>query len=327
MLKQMTLSILMLLLLAGCRQATKTPSVEPLVKEKKDGNVAVRLVVENPDVTLDDDIVLRVEVECPEGVNVELPDIKEDQFDAFVTNDSKPMEKKLTAQGTMLFSRVYGLEPLNEGEATIDSFKIMVKENGETREIETPEISLKIKPGEDLGEGLAEDELELMAIRSPWRKGWILWSAGGVAVLAIASLLIWRRRRREKMVAEIRKSPLEVALSALEQLEKDDLVAKGELKEYYGRVSSILREYVEGRYGLQAPERTTEEFMEDLRRDSGTLSKEQKSLLEKFLMHCDLVKFAKFEPSADEVRATFESCKDFVVAAGDKTPVDENNKI
>ena len=139
-----------------------------------------------------------------------------------------------------------------------------------------------------------------------------------MAVLAIASLLIWRRCRREKMVAEIRKSPLEVALSALEQLEKDDLVAKGELKEYYGRVSSILREYVEGRYGLQAPERTTEEFMEDLRRDSGTLSKEQKSLLEKFLMHCDLVKFAKFEPSADEVRATFESCKDFVVAAGDK---------
>ena len=318
MLKQMILSILMLLLLAGCRQATKTPSVEPLVKEKKDGNVMVRLIVENPDVTLDDDIVLRVEVECPEGVNVEFPDLKHDVFEAFELDASKPMEKKLTAQGTMLFSRVYGLEPLNEGEATIDSFKILIKENEKTREIETPEIALTIKPGEELGEGLAEDELELMAIRSPWQKGWILWSAGGVAVLAIASLLIWRRRRREKMVAEIRKSPLEVALSALEQLEKDDLVAKGELKEYYGRVSSILREYVEGRYGLQAPERTTEEFMEDLRRDSGTLSKEQKSLLEKFLMHCDLVKFAKFEPSADEVRATFESCKDFVVAAGDK---------
>lgn len=320
MLKRMTLSILMLLLLAGCRQATKAPSVEPLVKEKTDGNVTVRLIVENPDVTLDDDVILRVEAECPEGVNVELPDIKEDQFDAFVADASKSMEKKLTAQGTMLFSRVYGLEPLEEGEAKIDSFIIKVTENGETREIETSEMSLKIKPGEELGEGLAEDELELMAVRSPWQKGWILWTAGGVVALAIVSLLIWCRRRHEKAVAEERKSPLETALAALEQLEKDDLVAKGELKEYYGRVSSILREYVEGRYGLQAPERTTEEFMEDLRRDSGTLSKEQKSLLEKFLMHCDLVKFAKFEPSADEVRATFESCKDFVVAAGDKPP-------
>ncbi|MBR5026865.1 MAG: hypothetical protein IKX48_17505 [Victivallales bacterium] len=327
MLKQLTLSILMLLLLAGCRQATKTPSVEPLVKEKKDGDVTVRLIVENPDVTLDDDVVLRVEAECPEGVNVELPDLKHDVFDAFELDASKIMDKKLTAQGTMLFRRVYGLEPLNEGEATVDPFIIKVMENGETREIETPEISLKIKPGEELGEGLAEDELELMAIRSPWQKGWILWSAGGAVALAIASLLIWRQRRREKAVAEERKSPLETALAALEQLEKDDLVAKGELKEYYGRVSSILREYVEGRYGLQAPERTTEEFMEDLRRDSGTLSKDQKSLLEKFLMHCDLVKFAKFEPSADEVRATFESCKDFVVAAGDKPPEDENSKI
>ena len=323
MLKKSILSILMLLLLAGCRQATKAPSAEPLVKEKADGNVTVRLIVENPDVTLDDDVVLRVEAECPEGINVELPDLKHDVFDAFELDALKIMEKKLTAQGTMLFSRVYGLEPLNEGEAKIDSFIIKVTENGETRDIDTPELMLDIKPGEDLGEGLAEDELELMAVRSPWQKGWILWSAGGVVALVIASLLVWRLRRREKAVAEVRKSPLETALAALEQLEKDDLVAKGELKEYYGRVSSILREYVEGRYGLQAPERTTEEFMEDLRRDSGTLSKEQKSLLEKFLMHCDLVKFAKFEPSVDEVRATFESCKDFVVAAGDKPEVSD----
>lgn len=319
MLKQTILSILMLLLLAGCRQSSKTTVVEPLVKEMKDGNVTVRLIVENPNVTLDDDVVLRVEVECPEGVNVELPDIKEDQFDAFVADDSKSMEKKLTAQGTMLFSRVYGLEPLKEGEATIDSFIIKVTENGETREIETSPMSLDIKPGEELGEGLADDELELMAIRSPWRKGWLPWSVGGVAAVVAFGLFMWRRRRHEKAVEEVRKSPLETALAALEQLEKDDLVAKGELKEYYGRVSSILREYVEGRYGLQAPERTTEEFMEDLRRNSGTLTKDQKSLLEKFLMHCDLVKFAKFEPSADEVRATFESCKEFVVSSGDKT--------
>ncbi len=293
--------------------------VKPLVKETTDGSLTVRLIVENPDVTLDDDVMLRVEAECPEGVNVELPDLKHDVFDAFELDATKITEKKLTAQGTMLFSRVYGLEPLNEGEATIDPFNIKVMEDGKEREIETPELTLTIKEGEKLGEGLADDELELMAVRSPWQKGWILWSAGGVVALAIASLLVWRLRRREKAVAEVRKSPLETALAALEQLEKDDLVAKGELKEYYGRVSSILREYVEGRYGLQAPERTTEEFMEDLRRDSGTLTKDQKSLLEKFLMHCDLVKFAKFEPSADEVRATFESCKEFVVSSGDKT--------
>jgi hypothetical protein len=319
MLKQMTLSILMLLLLAGCRQATKAPSVEPLVKEKKDGNVTVRLIVENPDMTLDDDVILHVEAECPEGVNVELPDLKHDVFDAFELDASKTMEKKLTAQGTMLFSRVYGLEPLNDGNATIDPFIIKVMENGETREIETEELTLTIKEGEKFEEGkLADDELELMAIRSPWQKGWLPWSIGGAAAIAVIGWIIWRRRRREKAVEEKSKSPLETALAALDQLEKDNLVAKGELKEYYGRVSSILREYVEGRYGLQAPERTTEEFMEDLRRDSGTLTKDQKSLLEKFLMHCDLVKFAKFEPSADEVRATFESCKEFVVAAGDK---------
>ena len=185
MLKKSILSILILFLLAGCRQAEKAPVAEPLTKEWKNGSATFRLIVENPDVTLDDDVTLRVEAECPEGVNVEFPDLKHDEFDAFELDASKITEKKLTAQGTMLFSRVYGLEPLEKGEAKIDSFIIKVTENGETREIDTPELTLDIKPGEDLGEGLAEDELELMAIRSPWQKGWILWSAGGATVLAV----------------------------------------------------------------------------------------------------------------------------------------------
>ncbi|MCR4575770.1 MAG: hypothetical protein K5787_18580 [Lentisphaeria bacterium] len=319
MLNRMLLFLSMMLLLAGCHKESKPEAAQPLTEEWKDGSVTLRLIVENPDVTIDDDVVLRVEVEGAEGIDVVFPDLKADVFEAFEVDSAKSSERRLTAQGTMLFSRVYGLEPLNEGEAKIDSFNIQVTENSETREIETEELTLTIKKGEDLGEGLAEDELELMAIRSPWQKGWILWSAGCAMVLAVViGLLIRRRRRREQVVAEIRKSPLETALAALEQLEKDDLIAKGEMKEYYGRVSSILREYVEGRYGLQAPERTTEEFMEDLRHDSGLLSQDQKSLLEKFLMHCDLVKFAKFEPSADEIRATFESCRDFIVSSGDK---------
>ena len=145
MLKQTILSILMLLLLAGCRQSSKTTAVEPLLREKTDGSMTIRLIVENPDVTLDDDVVLRVEAECPEGVSVELPFLKHDVFDKFEVDSSKSMERKLTAQGTMLYSRVYGLEPLEKGEATIDPFIIKVTENSEPREIETEELTLTIK--------------------------------------------------------------------------------------------------------------------------------------------------------------------------------------
>ncbi|MBR6058690.1 MAG: hypothetical protein IKP58_11030 [Victivallales bacterium] len=319
MLNRMLLFLSMMLLLAGCHKESKPEAAQPLTEEWKDGSVTLRLIVENPDVTIDDDVVLRVEVEGTEGIDVVFPDLKADVFEAFEVDSAKSSERKLTAQGTMLFSRSYILEPLDSGSCKITPFEIDVKDGDETRNVETKELAIDVKPSVDGGDGkLHDDELVPMDVRPPWRKGWLAWCVGGMAAVAAIVLIIWCCRRREKVVEEKRKSPLETALAALEQLEKDDLIAKGELKEYYGRVSSILREYVEGRYGLQAPERTTEEFMEDLRHDSGLLSQDQKSLLEKFLMHCDLVKFAKFEPSADEIRVTFESCRDFIVSSGDK---------
>ena len=38
-----------------------------------------------------------------------------------------------------------------------------------------------------------------------------------------------------------------------------------------------------------------------------------KQLLKKFLEHCDLVKFAEHHPSNDDIQATFDACKHFIV--------------
>ena len=39
----------------------------------------------------------------------------------------------------------------------------------------------------------------------------------------------------------------------------------GRIKEFYQRISDILRHYIENRFGLHAPERTTEEFLVELK--------------------------------------------------------------
>ena len=39
---------------------------------------------------------------------------------------------------------------------------------------------------------------------------------------------------------------------------------KGRIKEFYERISNILRHYIEHRFDLHAPERTTEEFLYEL---------------------------------------------------------------
>ena len=63
-----------------------------------------------------------------------------------------------------------------------------------------------------------------------------------------------------------------------------------------------FREYMEQRFHLRAERQTTAEFMADLERGSGNLSREHRDFLRNFLTAADMVKFARV--SAD--RSLFE---------------------
>ena len=109
----------------------------------------------------------------------------------------------------------------------------------------------------------------------------------------------------------ITRAAHEIAYAALEELLAENLVAKGEMKTFYLRLSNILRHYIENRFDLSAPEQTTEEFLDDLRtRDA--LIPLHKELLKKFLQHCDMVKFARHQPTNEEIQQIFDACKQFI---------------
>ncbi|HKX60950.1 MAG TPA: hypothetical protein VJS65_03885, partial [Verrucomicrobiae bacterium] len=71
-------------------------------------------------------------------------------------------------------------------------------------------------------------------------------------------------------------------------------------------VSNTLRLYLEERFHLHAPERTTEEFLVELQ-GSAALNPEQKRSLQSFLQSCDLVKFARLEPTESALRDLHDS--------------------
>jgi hypothetical protein len=66
-------------------------------------------------------------------------------------------------------------------------------------------------------------------------------------------------------------------------------------------VSDTLRVYLEERFDCHAPDRTTEEFLFELQ-DAPWLTPDQKQSLGEFLENCDLVKFARFEPTESALR-------------------------
>jgi len=84
-----------------------------------------------------------------------------------------------------------------------------------------------------------------------------------------------------------------------------------EAEQFCMEVSKIIRVYLEERFNLHAPDRTTEEFLLELQ-SSQRLAGEHKQLLADFLGECDMVKFAKAEPPEQELRNLHEAASRLV---------------
>jgi hypothetical protein len=132
-------------------------------------------------------------------------------------------------------------------------------------------------------------------IPSGWE--WLLWTLGALALAAlIAGLLIWLKRRRENRPLP---PPIPPHVRALERLQEAlGLLAQPE--PFVVAVSNTLRLYLEERFEFRAPERTTEEFLNELHINPLLLPRQKQSLSD-FLERCDLVKFARYEPGEPEL--------------------------
>ena len=133
-----------------------------------------------------------------------------------------------------------------------------------------------------------------------------------------AALAFWLWKRRRPTIATETVAPLsayEVAIQALRQLLDENLMGRGEVEAFYTRLSDIVRHYLEGRFGLRAPERTTEEFLYEVSRDNA-LTPEHQELLGVFLQEADLVKFARFRPGLADMKRAFDAAEEFVRETG-----------
>jgi hypothetical protein len=121
--------------------------------------------------------------------------------------------------------------------------------------------------------------------------------AAGAIILALATILIVRKMR-ERAAPHVRVVPLhERARLRLEQALRliDDPYW------FCSEVSDAIRAYLEDRFAFHAPERTTEEFLQELQA-TPLLTPQQKQSLGAFLNQCDLVKFARHIPTETALR-------------------------
>ena len=127
----------------------------------------------------------------------------------------------------------------------------------------------------------------------------------GVAIVVFISIWIIRRHLAKRSEKSVLIPPQPPHILAWNKLQSSlDLIHDADL--FCTDVSLIIRVYLEGRFDLQAPDRTTEEFLFELQ-NSKYLDDSHKDLLGDFLSECDLVKFAKAEPPENELRRLHEA--------------------
>ena len=149
-------------------------------------------------------------------------------------------------------------------------------------------------------------------IEIPTGNEWVWWLLVAVAVLVVAGIVAWFiRRHLAKCSAELAPPPPPPPhVVAWERLQRAlELIHEAEW--FCIEVSHIIRVYLEERFSLHAPDRTTEEFLLELQ-SSRRLAGEHKQLLANFLSECDMVKFARAEPPEQELRSLHEAASRLV---------------
>ena len=140
-----------------------------------------------------------------------------------------------------------------------------------------------------------------LEIPNPWV--WIGWTLAALVLAAIV-WLAWRRWQKQR--AQIPVVPPVPAHIRAKQKLQEALALIHQPREFCIMVSDTIRWYLEERFSFRAPERTTEEFLYELR-ETNLLTAQQKDSLGEFLQSCDLVKFARYEPAERELRGLHNS--------------------
>ena len=144
----------------------------------------------------------------------------------------------------------------------------------------------------------------------PWILGALL------LVLLVIGIWYWRKHRKPKVDVDgnIVRGPVippyDKAVGDLKKLREEKIWQSGKVKEYFSSLTDIAREYIEGQFGVNAIEMTTDDILEEVR--PLHFPKETYDKLKDTMEIADLVKFAKYSASTLESDTALNSMTDFV---------------
>jgi len=278
-------------------------------------NIAVTASLDTNKMLIGDQINLRLKAQAPIGTIIKFPRIadtlrehidvvKQSNIDTSYSPDKQRFELTKTIVITSFDSGYYAIPPFD-----------FYSNNDTLHALTTSALLLQVQT-------LAVDTTKAFRDIKPPLKAPFTWQEavpyviGGLAIIALIAAAVYFLRKRKKVVnlqvkPKIVVPPHIEALELLQQLRDEKLWQNGLEKEYHVRVSDIIRNYIERRFGLTALEQTTDEIMRHTR-SIDLIDENLRFKLKQILSLSDMVKFAKELPLPNENEQSMENAILFV---------------
>ena len=276
--------------------------------------IYVQVSVDKASITVGDLIRYTISVNAASNVPFALPQFAEN-LGGFAVSDWLRGEPSVGKDGRVHQAHTYVMETYLTGMYEIPPARVIYELNGATNVIMSTPIVVEVKSvaaADDLFKGIRDIKGPVALIETA-RTPWYIWGIGGALLLALLSgIAVVAARWWHQPAPPPPPVPAHIiAYAALRELFAQNLVARGLIMPYYFALSTILRRYIENRFGLQAPEQTTEEFLASLRTGT-TLVQQYQTLLSEFLNECDMVKFANYAAGADDAQHAHDRAVRFI---------------
>jgi hypothetical protein len=277
--------------------------------------IRVQAVLDSNTIDLGGQVHLTLTVEKPRGAAVEFPVFADSLSGSVeILNTGKIDSSQNLKDNTVILKQILTITAFDTGLLYIDPIPILYRSGNvvDTFRSDANYLEVLSFPVDTTNtirdiKGLYKAPLTVREIL-PW-----------VLLTAALGLLVWflvyyikKKKRNEPVLA--RAIPVEapdiIALRELENLKSEKVWQQGRVKEYYSRLSDIIRTYLEKRYNTMALEQTSYEILLTIQDYIGKES--NYGLLKTLLRLSDLVKFAKAEPEPDENMNQLENAILFV---------------
>lgn len=292
-------------------------------------DVKVTSAFDSAKIYIGDQIRYTVTIDKPSGLHLPLPVFKDSLVKNIEILSGPVIDSSAVQNGRMKVIQKYLITSFDSGIYQVPPVFVEVKnENGLKRfysdysRIEV--MRIKIAPPDTV----AKIFDIIKPYRAPVTAGEIIpW----VLIAAILAALVWfglRYFRKLKnssrgIEPEIAPDPAHIiAFRELERLREEQLWQQGYIKNYYTRLTEILRQYLENRFGVFSLELTTSETLTALIK-TGFKKNGSYDQLKTVLTSADLVKFAKYNPEPSEHDSLFQASWDFVSATKEEFRIEE----